>query len=191
MFRNEYLIRTKSSKLIFPTKCPVCGEPTDDEGTIPAMSARDREAGRDVTHHSFTGKRGPDFSSVTSVRIPTCEHHAMKFEDMKRYNAPCGIIGFLLAFITIFLVLSILHDYAIGLEIRLMDFLLLFLVLVGLYVATTLSGPTTLQRKIKILDISPDFEFMIILIKNSDYAEELLDLNPMMAERVLQSDPTK
>ncbi len=188
MSSGEYLIRIKSRRIVYPTRCPVCGKPADQEGSIPAISARDREAGRNVTLHSlhtFSGKRSPGFSNVTPLRIPTCERHAMKFEDMKRFGVPCGIIGVLFVIIAIIQALSILRSFATGLEIGLMDFIFLLLVLFGLYVATTLSGPTTLQRKIKVLDISPGFDFMILLIKNSDYAEELLHLNPMMAERVL------
>ena len=82
------------------------------------------------------------------------------------------------------LVLSILRSYAIGLEIRLTEFLFLFIVVFGLCVAITLSRPTALERKIRILDISPDFGMMLIYIKNSEYAEELLHLNPMSAERI-------
>ncbi len=181
---NEYLIRIISRKFVFPSRCPVCGEPADEEGSIPAISALDRKAGRDVRFHSYSMGGTIDFKSVTPVRIPTCERHAMKFEDMKRYSAPCGVIGALLGIITIILVLSILRSYAIGLEIGYTEFLFLFLVLFGLYVATTLSRPTALERKLKILDISPDFGNMLILIKNSDYAEELLHLNPMTAERI-------
>ena len=181
---NEYLIQIRSRKFVFPTSCPVCGEPADEEGSIPAISAGDRKAGRDVRFHSYSMGGTIDFKSVTPVRIPTCERHAMKFEDMERYHAPCGVIGALLGIITIILVLSILRSYAIGLEIRLTEFLFLFIVVFGLCVAITLSRPTALERKIRILDISPDFGMMLIHIKDSEYAEELLHLNPMSAERI-------
>ena len=187
MSSSESIIRIKDRRFVFPTRCPVCGKPADQEGSIPAISARDREAGRDPSLHSIHSYRGamrPDFSRLSSVRIPACERHAMKFEDMKRFGVPCGVIGYLLAITAIIQVLFILRSYVSDLEIGLMDFIFLLLVLFGMYVATTLSGPTTLQRKIKVLDISPDFGFMILLIKNSEYAEELLHLNPMMAERV-------
>ncbi|MHA1577593.1 MAG: hypothetical protein ACTSU3_09555 [Candidatus Thorarchaeota archaeon] len=187
MLSSEYIIRIKSRRFVFPTRCPVCGKSADQEGSIPAISARDREAVQDTTSHSlhsFSGKRSSGFSNVTPLRIPTCERHAMKFEDMKRFGVPCGIIGVLLVIIAIIQALFILRSYVSELEIGLLDFIFLFLLLFGVCVATTLSGPTTLQRKIKVLDMSPDFEFMILLIKNSEYAEELLHLNPMIAERV-------
>jgi len=88
MFSSEFIIRIKSRRFVFPTRCPVCGEPADQEGSIPAISARDREAVRNM--HTFSGKRSPGFSNVTPLRIPACERHALKFEDMKRFGAPCG-----------------------------------------------------------------------------------------------------
>ncbi|MHA1637462.1 MAG: hypothetical protein ACTSUO_06795 [Candidatus Thorarchaeota archaeon] len=192
MTSSDYIIRVKSDKLSFPMKCPVCGEYADAEGTIPAMSARERQVGQSITRHTSHAAGGyyaivrstPDFKTTTPYRIPTCARHAISYEDMGRIRTPCGIFNALFIVLLIFQAFFILGSFYVWGGPQLNDFLLLALTIIGLIITNRLSGPTVLEKAVKVIDNSGNFGGLILQIRNSEYAEELLQLNSSTAERV-------
>ena len=199
--KEEYVIQITANKANLPMKCPVCGEPATDEGTVPAMSAMDRGAAQDATRHtSFAGSGhfwsmggGGYYSSsgervnsgaVNRFRIPACDRHAISFEETARLRAPCAICNGLLIISTLFLIFSILGSFAVSGGPELISIVLLVLAIIGLVITGLASGPTELEKSVKVLDSSEGFGMMILQIRSKEYADELLRLNPMAAKLV-------
>ncbi|MFW9921196.1 MAG: hypothetical protein ACFFED_16455 [Candidatus Thorarchaeota archaeon] len=179
-------------------RCPVCGDPATDEGTVPAMSAMDRGISQEATRHSsFAGSghfmsrgRSGYFGSsqvrarlgaVNRFTIPACERHAISFEETARLRAPCGVCNGLLIILTIFLSVSILGSMLVG-GPDLMILVLFGLSVIGLVITWIGSGPTGLEKSVKVLDSTEGFGMMVLEIRSKEYADELLRLNPMSAK---------
>lgn len=179
-------------------RCPVCGEPANDEGTIPAMSAMDRgQAEASTRHISFAGSGhfwsmgGSGYfgstpgqvgrGAVNRFTIPTCEKHAISFEETARLRAPCGICNGLLIILTIFLSVSTLGSLLLG-GPDVTTLVLLALAIFGLAITWVASGPTELEKTVKVLDSSQGLGMLILQIRNKEYAQEVLRLNPMSAK---------
>ncbi len=197
--KEEYVIQITTNKVNLPMKCPVCGDPATDEGTVPAMSALDRGAAQDATQHtsfagsghfwsmggsgyfgSSSGRQNP--GTVNRFRVPACDRHSISFEETARLRAPCAICNGLLIIITFFLIASILGSFVVTGGPDLMTIALLALGIIGLVITGMASGPTDLEKTVKVLDSSEGFGMMILQVRNKEYAQEILRLNPMSAK---------
>ncbi len=67
--------------------------------------------------------------------------------------------------------------------------ILLAVCVIGLVITGVASGPTKLERAIKVLDISKNSGMLILQIRNRRYAEELVMLNPTSAKIIRTADP--
>ena len=189
---ETYFIKVKTSRMVFPSTCPVCGDPADDEGAIPIISAADRKVADEITRHTsfaaggYYAPRGSarKFARPTPLMIPTCGRHAVSFQDMARFRAPCGIIGGLLFVGIVFLGISTLLSYSIGYEVPPTNLLYIGLGIFGLLVINSLAGLSGLEKAVKVIDGDANMGHLILRIKNQEYAEEFLQLNAMTAERV-------
>lgn len=195
---DKFIIQITSGKVNLPMRCPVCGEPANDEGTIPAMSAMDRSQAEASTRHTSFAGSGHFWSmggsgyfgsspgqvgrgAVNRFVIPTCEKHAISFEETARLRAPCGICSGLLIIITVFLSISTLGSLLLG-GPDMTTLILWVLAVIGLVIAWIASGPTELEKTVKVLDSSEGFGMLILQIRNEEYAQEVLRLNPMSAK---------
>jgi len=194
---GQTLIELEYDAITFPSSCPVCGKPTTTEGTIPAMSKHQREEGRSLFGGSFPSSRVvastrsmPHPDSPASVTIPVCDGHALSFEDRKRMrstmSAFSGIFIVITAILAVFFVGSSLGAQTIN--IQLLEVILF--VGVGAIITYSLSGLSQLERSVVVYDMSSDMSRVILQILNSEYAEELLKLNPTKA-KPLEPEPAK
>lgn len=77
-----------------------------------------------------------------------------------------------------FTILALLANIPVNSNLLVIIALAAFLSVVTYY----FSGPTSLERAVSVFDIS--YGVTILGISNNDYAEELLRLNPMTADRL-------
>ncbi|NHJ12737.1 MAG: hypothetical protein EAX95_03635 [Candidatus Thorarchaeota archaeon] len=187
--RKGQLIAVNHTRIVFPDKCPVCGKPATDQGAIPAVPRADRLQARKLYDGSFPSSRVvastrsmPTVGAISSISIPTCEMHAISFEDIGRIRGPLSLINGLLIMATLllspFTILALLANIPVNSNLLVIIALAAFLSVVTYY----FSGPTSLERTVSVFDIS--YGVTILRISNNDYAEELLRLNPMTADRL-------
>ena len=119
--------------------------------------------------------------AVNRFRIPTCDQHAISFEETARLRTPCTICNGLLIIITIFLGVSTLGSLMVA-GLNFTSLILLTIAIIGLAITWIASGPTELERTVKVLDSSEGFGMLILQIRNEEYAQEVLRLNPMSAK---------
>ena len=183
MSNDTNLIELEYDAITFPSTCPVCGKKATTEGTIPAMSKHQREKGKALFGWSFPSSRVvastrsmPHPDSPASVTIPTCEEHALSFEDTKRLrstmSAFSGLFIVITALLTVIFVASSLGALAVNIQ------LLAATLFVGLGAIVTyrFSGPSALERSMNVYDMRPDMSMVVLRISNSEYAEELWHL---------------
>jgi hypothetical protein len=185
------LIAVDVRRVVFPEKCPVCSAPAVAEGAIPAMPKSDRLEARSLYDGPFRNMQGagpgrtlPRGGSVSRIAIPTCELHAISFEEMGRIRAPASLCNGLL--IVILLLLGPFTLLAIGTGIPVHPNQILILIIAGIMALATyyLSSPSALERAVYVYDIDTNYGFLILRISNSVYADEIIRLNPMTAERI-------
>lgn len=185
------LIAVDIRRVVLPERCPVCGEPATTEGAIPAMPKSDRLAARSLYGASFPSQRVvsssrsmPRVGSVSRIAIPACDLHAISFEEMGRIRAPASLCNGIL--IVILLLLGPFTLLALGTGIPVNPGQILVLIIAGIMALATyyLSSPSALERAIFVYDIDQNYGFLILRIENNEYADEIMRLNPMTAERI-------
>lgn len=190
MREDNNLIELEYDAITFPSTCPVCGKPTTTEGTIPAISKYQREESKSLFGWSFPSSRVvastrsmPHPDSPASVTIPTCDEHAISFEDRKRMRSTMSAFSGLLIVITALLAVILI---ASSLGAQAVNIPLLTVILfsgLGAVISYWLSGPSALERSVIIYDMRSDMSMIVLEISNSEYLEELLKLNPTIAKR--------
>jgi hypothetical protein len=184
------LIELEYDAITFPSTCPVCGKSATTEGTIPAMSKHQREEGKTLFGWSFPSSRVvastrsmPHPDSPANVTIPTCDDHALSFEDTKRLRSTMSFLsGLFIVIAALFAIIfagSSLGAQAIN--IQLLSVTLVFGL--GAIITYSVSGPSALERSVVVYDMRSDMSMVVLRISNSDYAEELLKLNPTLARK--------
>ncbi len=195
-----YIVQVTGGGLNLPQICPVCGEPADDKGTIPALSARDREEARRMATHPmcigsgyYGGAAGSGYllparrsstGSVSPFSIPTCEKHGLYYDEEARLSGPCSILSGILMIAAFFIGLSLLGSVVLGVTLDPFEVIVEIVILLVLAITIRVGGPTKLEKAVKIVDMSEDYSSMTLLIKNRTYAEELLRLNPVTAKLI-------
>jgi hypothetical protein len=185
------LVRINYSRTQFPDFCPVCGRPCTTEGTIPALTWKQKREAAGLNGWSFTSSRVvsttrsmPQTGGPHRVFIPVCDVHSLSFEDTSRARgAMAGLSGlFIVASLFLACIFGAQYEFA---EIINTDLLLWLLVAVlGAACTYRFSGPTALERAVSVVDIQPDMNTLLLSISNRKYLDELLRLNPMTAERI-------
>ncbi|MFW9838565.1 MAG: hypothetical protein ACFFE7_13695 [Candidatus Thorarchaeota archaeon] len=172
----------------FPSSCPVCGEPTTTDGTILALSKQQRDEAQRISRGPFPSSRVvasmraiPDFSSPTYLTIPSCERHALSFEDTKRVRPTLTALNGLFMLVTVFLVFILVSTYLIAQAIDLRLLFMIGLMCLGTFLTYVVSRPSALERAVSVYDMQSDMSMVVLRVANLEYAEELLRLNPMTA----------
>jgi hypothetical protein len=116
--------------------------------------------------------------------VPTCDVHAISFEDTSRSRGTAAALNGLLivasVFLGIILIATLMNTGVISTAILFW----LGLTALGAICTYRLAGPSALERAISVFDTTSDMSMVLLKISNREYAEELLRLNPMAAERV-------
>lgn len=190
MVERSELIRIQYRQVQFPDICPVCGEPATSEGTVPAMTLLQRQEARQLNNWSFTSSRVvastrsmPSPGSTMRISIPACDRHAISFEDMSRSRGAAGALNGLFIVASVFLAVITVATY---MSTSILNTTLLFwfgVTALGGVCTYRLAGPSALERTVTVFDMTSDMSTILLRITNQDYAEELLRLNPMAAER--------
>lgn len=176
---------------MFPDRCPVCGKPATTEGTIPAIPRVDRIQARSMYGGSFPSARVvssarsmPRGGSVSRISIPTCDVHALSFEEMARIRTPVSLCNGILILVTLLLTPFTLLAIVSGIAVN--PSLVFALLIAGIMAIVTyyLSSPTPLERAVHVFDIDSASGHMVLRILNDRYADEIIQLNPMTAKRV-------
>lgn len=194
MSNGKSIIQLTGGNFKLPTICPVCGKPATDEGTVPAISSFEKGRAEEATRHtSFAGsghlwrmgeKGMKRVGGVRRFRIPTCEEHAISYEETSKLRIPCSICSGLLIILTFFIGLSILGSLALGDSTDMGRIIFLVASIMGIAITGYFGGPTKLEKAVTVLDGSENFSHLIWRISNEEYAGELLRLNPMRATRL-------
>ena len=182
------MISINLRRTTFPDQCPVCGASATDEGTIAAIPRVERIKALE-TYDSPAAARpiGPPRSlpSMTSwISIPACELHAISLEEVIRFRSLAALCNGILIVLTLFLGPINLIALVAGLPVDPGWLLVIAFIAVMAVVTYYLAGPTTLERAVSVFDIDRNTGFLILKISNERYAERLLELNPMIAERI-------
>jgi hypothetical protein len=188
--KKGQLISVNLRRITFPDQCPVCGAPATDEGTIAAIPRVDRIKALETYDSPASarpiGPAGPiaPMTPTSWILIPACELHAISLEEVIRFRSLAALCNGILIVLTLFLGPINLIALIAGLPVD--PGWLLVIAFMGLMAVVTyyLSGPTTLERAVSVFDIDRNTGFLILKIANPDYAERLLELNPMIAERI-------
>lgn len=190
MAKKTALVRIQYRSTHFPDICPVCGEPATTEGTVPAMTLLQRQEAKQLNNWSFTSSRVvastrsmPAPGSTMRIAIPACDRHAISFEDRSRSKGGAAGINGLLIVASVFLAVITVATY---MSTSILNTTLLFwfgLTALGAVCTYKLAGPSALERTVSVLDMTSDMSTILLRITNQDYAEKLLRLNPMAAER--------
>ncbi len=190
MLRVGQLIKFEHGTVIFPSFCPVCGAPVTTEGAIPAISQLERHKAmaQDVRIGPYGAHSSPRLmprlGSISRFFVPTCDEHGITFEEAARYRGPLALCSGLMVLLAVVICIWIILGYAAYTPLDSNAFLLLGIVIfigIGTYYA---SGPTPLERAISVVDISPSLDTVILNIRDSNYIDEILRLNPLIAKRV-------
>lgn len=195
-----YIIQVTGGGLNLPQICPVCGKPADDKGTIPALSARDREEARRMATHPmcigsgyYAGAAGSGYllparksstGSVAPFSIPTCEKHGLYYDEAARLSGPCSILSGILMIAAFFIGLSLLGNVVLGVTLDSFQVVVEIVILFVIVISMRVGGPTKLEKAVKIVDMSEDYSSMTLLVRDRDYTEELIRLNPSTAKLV-------
>ncbi|MFW9926315.1 MAG: hypothetical protein ACFFDM_06050 [Candidatus Thorarchaeota archaeon] len=161
------------------------------------MSALDRGTAQAATRHTSFAGSGHFWSmsrmdkrygtGMHRFSVPVCERHAISFEETARLRGPCGICSGLLIVLALFLGMFLLGSFALTGVLDLMTILLIALVIIGIMITSYVGGPSELEKAIKVLDSSEGAGMMVLQIRNREYAEELLRLNPSSAKSIVSS----
>lgn len=89
----------------------------------------------------------------------------------------------LLIVASIFLAIIFLATYASTATVSTTVLFWLVVAALGAVCTYRLAGPSALERAVSVLDVTSDMSRILLKISNREYAEELLRLNPMAAER--------
>jgi hypothetical protein len=188
------LIKLDTGTISFPQRCPVCGAPTTTEGVIPAISIIDRQRSSNPPIRigpygaHYSPRMMPKPGKISRFSVPTCEEHGISFEDTARYKGPLALCSGLMIILSFLMVIWIILGYAAYTPVDSTAYIVLgavVLVSIGAYFA---SGPTELEKAISVVDMSPRNDYVILKIKNPDYAEDLIQANPITAKRVRRVD---
>jgi hypothetical protein len=198
--KDRYIVQVTGGGLNLPQICPVCGEPANDKGTIPALSAKDREEAQRMASHPmcigsgyYGGAVGSGYlvparrlstGSVSPFSIPACEKHALYYEEEARLSGPCSILSGILMIVAFFVGLSLIGSIALGVTPDFFEVVVEIAILLVIVITIRVGGPTKLEKAIKIVDMSEDYSSMTLLIRDRVYTEELLRLNPVTAKLI-------
>jgi hypothetical protein len=190
MTEEGQLVKFDTDNIVFPQRCPVCGEPATTEGVIPAVSELERRKSRTPSipigpygaHYSPRMMPEPGF--ISKFHIPTCEEHGVSYEDTARYKGPLALCSGLMIILSFLIVLWIILGFTAYTPVDSTAYIVLGLVVVvgiGSYFA---SGPNELEKAISVVDISPKQDFVVLQITNPHYLEDILRMNPLTAKKV-------
>jgi hypothetical protein len=186
---KESIIELDYRRARFPDRCPVCGEPATTEGTIPIITRLQRAQARSLARESSPGSRIaatpkaiPDSASVSSMKIPSCDDHALSFEDSKHFRGPMSLCSGLLIVLTVLFTFFFLTTSFGALMINTQLLFLAVFLSLGALLTSRISSPSALEKSVTVLDMRSDRSMILLKISNSDYADELLRLNPMTSK---------
>jgi hypothetical protein len=188
---KQTLVEIKYLGIKFPSICPVCGQLTTTEGTIPAMTKLQRAQAKSLGSGSFPSSRAvattraiPEPSGPSYLTIPTCDAHAISFKDTMHFRPKLSALNGILIVSTVLLALFFLGSSLGSNTIDLQLLSATIFVGLGALLTYRISGPSALERSVLVYDMMSDMSTLVLRISNLSYAEELLKLNPMKATRV-------
>ncbi len=185
------LIQIERSRISFPPFCPVCGNPATSKGIVPAISQIERRKARFIPRPSTVPFIDDAYSShfptrgvVSRFIVPTCEAHAISFEEAARYRGPMSLCNGLMILLTVAIAIWIWLRLGEEFPIDSSTYIILGLVIGVAFLSYWASGPNALERTISVYDILSGSDIIILNISNDYYADELIRLNPMISKRV-------
>ena len=156
---------------------------------MPAMTLKQRAEARSLNTWSFASSRvvastrSMPAGGPMRVFIPACDTHAISFEETSRVRGTMAALNGLLIVASIFLAIIFLATYASTATVSTTVLFWLVVAALGAVCTYRLAGPSALERAVSVLDVTSDMSRILLKISNREYAEELLRLNPMAAER--------
>jgi hypothetical protein len=190
-FNRHYLIKIDALQFELPDICPVCSEAADSQGEIVAISQHDRRRMTGVSSTSMAygrsafGRRRPGERTAPAIRryaIPTCKKHAYSPSKSSRRRGILGFVGGVATMLTLVVGSIIAFNFYDG-NIIPLNWYILFIFAVALMTGSFVAlGPNPLDRAISVYEIMPSAGVVILKIKNKEYRDEILRLNPMKSQ---------
>lgn len=191
--RKRARIKTKLSRITFPETCPVCSDEAEDLVFVTVIERHGPESyessllirGEDKTSAMLEAAKG-----ATTFAVPTCIRHGSKTVRGLRTKM-IAVVGFFIFFYPIlFFILQInaaliysrpLIDPVIGLVV--FSTALIIAVLYGVY-------PRALERALRFEGISRAKDSVEVIMINSEYMEQFVEMNEIFTENEKDKDST-
>ncbi len=180
-------MRIDTQPFDFPRICPVCLKAAEYQGEIHAVSQRDSQghpARSFVGSYRSTRFRHLDYDnrllppSVSRLRVPTCRAHAHTPDKSSRRRTFFGFIAGVSTMSTLLLGTFMSFSFYDGNPIAL-EWYIMFFLAVSLMIASLVDlGPNALERAISVQHMLPNAGKIILRVKNKEYLDEILRLNP-------------
>ena len=192
MGNRDIHISIKAERMHFPDICPVCSRPATDETMIAAISTKEKIAASRmrswdrlyVSRSAYSRRLLREGLNIRRMIVPVCEDHVISSIDRGRVRAIFGLLAGIsfLGFIWHFSFIAFqIYD---RLPIAPITWVVLLFYGVVLFISLHAIGPTAIDRAFKVVDTAYGGEFLLLRVKNREYADELVRLNPMTAKIV-------
>jgi hypothetical protein len=190
--RRDTFISIESERLHFPTICPVCSRPTTEESMIAAISTKERIAASQMrawdrfymSRSAYSRKLVREGMDVRRLVLPVCEDHVISALDRGKMRVIFGLLAGFSILGLIWQSAFIAFQIYDGLQIAPATWLLLAFYAIVAVISISVLGPTAIDRAIKVVDTAFGGNFLLLKVKNPEYADELVRLNPMTAKKV-------
>jgi len=186
-------IRTKLSRISFPETCPVCSDKAEDLVFVTVIERHGPESyessllirGEDRTSAALEAAKG-----ATTFAVPTCMRHGSRTVRGLRTKM-IAVVGFFIFFYPIlFFLLQI--NVALIYSRSLMEPVLGLVVFSMALIIAVLYGvfPRALERALRFEGISRAKDSVDVIMTNSDYIQQFLEMNEIFTENGKDKDST-
>lgn len=186
-------IRTKLSRINFPETCPVCSDKAEDLVFVTVIERHGPESyessllirGEDRTSAALEAAKG-----ATTFAVPTCMRHGSRTVRGLRTKM-IAVVGFFIFFYPIlFFLLQI--NVALIYSRSLMEPVLGLVVFSMALIIAVLYGvfPRALERALRFEGISRAKDSVDVIMTNSDYIQQFLEMNEIFTENGKDKDST-
>jgi len=191
--RKKFRIKTELSRISFPETCPVCSDKAEDLVFVTVIERHGPESyessllirGEDKTSAALEAAKG-----ATTFAVPTCIRHGSKTVRGLRTKM-IAVVGFFIFFYPIlFFLLQI--NVALIYSRSLMEPVLGLVVFSTALIIAVLYGvfPRALERALRFECISRAKDSVDVIMTNSDYIEQFLEMNEIITENEKDKDST-
>ena len=176
---DEPIVRIGIEDARFPRICPICGQSATHSTRIWASSKK-----RENPRYARSVRARLFSKGAKTLLVHVCDDHYKSDEGQGNSRIICTLGSGIMVALLVFAVMIAGGDIWSGRPVNNVFYLVvsLFLVVVGLSIATFKSGP--LESSIKVIGFDLGFQNMWLQFKRADYRDRFLEENAMRAELV-------